>query len=300
VSTPLDLLSFTILTTHPNELPWGGELQGRRLKKAIVLLAFVVAYMLLFIGSQYLWYLCYQESLLSARTEYLAIVLTNVIMFGSFVFYRHCTREKWLAEEAKRWLAARKMKQTSSIVKRRKALWRGLLCVPYVIVSLVSLFVPEAIGVASHLGVSRTAALGNYQVHIPNTWFVGDRQDDYLWVMTVPGVGRIGFERYWRLEVPLSEMTLYPVPHPEEQLSKNVNLAGETVLARRTFALGNETLTCWDLIHNNPFVGSYPTDPSIADISCTTETDHFYVHFLGWRRDSAVFYETLQRITLTN
>jgi hypothetical protein len=277
----------------------GCELQVRRLKKPIVLLAFVVAYMLLFTGSQYLWYLCYRDSLLSARTEYLAIVPTNVIIFGSFIFYRHCTREKCLAEEAKRWLAARKKKQTSSIAKRRKALWRGLLWVPCVIVSLVSLFVPEAIGVGSHLGVSRTAVMGNYQIHIPNTWFVGDRQDDYLWVMTVPGVGRIGFQRYWRLDVPLSEMTLYPVPHPEDQLSKNVTLAGETVLARRSFALGNETLTCWDLIHNNPFVGPHLTDPSIADISCTTETDHFYAHFSGWRRDSAVFYETLQRITLT-
>jgi hypothetical protein len=94
-------------------------------------------------------------------------------------------------------------------------------------------------------------------------------------------------------------MSFYPVEHPEQQLVKNVPLDGETILAKRSIPFGQQTMNCWDLIHHNKFVGSSPSDPTLADIACSTDNDNFYAHFSGWRGDAPAFYETLQRITFT-
>jgi len=305
----LELSSFRIVGANRSELRFGLEFQMSRMKKALGLLAFVLAYPLFFRGFLHIWYTGYHPSFSTVATEDLVIGFTSIItyillfMFAvfilpAFVSYRRRAREQWLAEEAEKWLATRNREQTSPVAAWRKALRRGLLWAPSVMVSLVLPFIPEAIGVGSHLFVSRTANLGRYHVQTPITWMVGSSGENNLSAMTAPGIGRIGIRRYWRLELPLSDMVFWPIDHPEEQLSRNVVLDGETVLAKRSFPLGNETLTCWDLIHNNPFVGPSPTDPSIADISCTTETDDFYAHFSGWRSDSAAFYETLQKITV--
>jgi hypothetical protein len=91
-------------------------------------------------------------------------------------------------------------------------------------------------------------------------------------------------------------MGFYPVPHPETQFDKNVPLDNATILAKHSFKLGKESLTCWDLIHHNRFLGPLPTDPSIADIRCSSDSEHFYAYFVGWRGDLPAFYETLQSI----
>lgn len=173
---------------------------------------------------------------------------------------------------------------------------RGLLWAPCLLVATASLFASEVVGIASHLFSNRTPLLDKYLIRIPITWVIEHSDEDYLSALTAPGVGRIGFNRYWRGDVPVSVMGFYPVPHPEDLLRKNVPLDNETILARRSFAFGNESLNCWDLIHHNKYVGSFPTDPSIADIKCSSDREDFYAYFFGWRGDSAAFYLTLQRI----
>jgi hypothetical protein len=179
----------------------------------------------------------------------------------------------------------------------RRRIRRGLLWVPCLFVFAASLFVPEGVGIASHLISNRTSVLDKYRIRTPITWVIG-YSGDSLWALTAPGMGRIGFRRYWRDEVPVSEMGFYPVFHPEEQFDKNVPLDNVTILAKHSFGFGNESLNCWDLIHHNKFVGSYPTDPSIADIRCSSDSEHFYAYFVGWRGDSEAFYRTLQRIAI--
>jgi hypothetical protein len=173
---------------------------------------------------------------------------------------------------------------------------RALLWLPCLFVVLGSLFVPEMVGVGSHLISNQTSILDKYRIRTPITWVVGYSGENSLRALTAPGMGRIGFRRYWHDEVPVSEMGFYPVFHPEEQLDKNVPLHSVTILEKRSFPFGNESLNCWDLIHHNKFVGAYPTDPSIADIRCSSESEDFYAYFSGWRGDSEAFYRTLQRI----
>jgi len=268
------------------------------LKKVATFLGFGAIYFLLLYLSDRAAYFFYLHSLPSSLAIDLIVFLPTLTTFGLFIVYRYRTREASLAEDAKMWLAARELEKTqpTAVVKMQRSRLQIWLWAPSVIVLLVAPFVPEEIGMVSHLFVSQTAVLGKYRIQIPVTWIIDDKQEAHLSAMTVPGIGRIGLKTYLRFSPPLTAMYFYPLPHPEEQLAPSVYLKGETILAMQSFALGGETLTCWDLIHNNPFVGPSPSDPSLAEIECTTESDDFFAGFYGWRRDSAVFYETLRKI----
>jgi len=266
------------------------------MKKAIWLLAFVLAYIFAFRAFEYFWYLFYLNSYVPSDTIIFNAIVVNLIFFIVFLLYRYKTRERRISEEADKYLAKRMRERAVPITANRRRMCRRLLWVPSVLVSIAFMFVPETVGIASHLFSNRTAFLDKYRVQTPISWIIGFTQDDYLWAITAPGIGRIGFQRYWRNEVPVSEMGFYPVPHPEAQFDKNVPLDNATILAKHSFGLGKESLTCWDLIHHNRFVGSSPTDPSIADIRCSSDSEHFYAYFVGWRGDLPGFYRTLQSI----
>jgi hypothetical protein len=266
------------------------------MKKAIWFLAFILAYILAFRGFEYFWNFFYLDSYFPADTNILIVIIANLILFTVFLLYRYRTRKRRLDEEANKYLARRVRERAVPVAANRKRMRRRLLWVPSLLVSIVFMFVPETVGIASHLLSSRTAVLDKYRVQTPISWIVGYTQDNYLWAITAPGIGRIGFQRYWRNEVPVSEMGFYPIPHPELQIDKNVPLDNATILAKHSFGLGKESLTCWDLIHHNRFVGPSPTDPSIADVRCSSESEHFYVYFVGWRGDLPEFYKTLQSI----
>ena len=245
------------------------------MKTALRVVAFVLTYFFLMFGLLYVFRFLPPYSEFTNSVVTVSIVFFHLSVFGVFLTYRHRTRKRWVLEEADRWLAERKLAESARTIKlRRSLLWR-----PFVRVAIASLFVPETIGWASHWFRGRTVNMGNLQIETPTTWIEWSRGKDYLGIMTVPGIGRIGFKRYWNHDVPLSEMVFFPVPHPELNFFRNVPLEGQTVLAKRSFLFGKETLTCWDLVHSNPFMGPWPKDHSIADISCSTESDHFYAHF---------------------
>jgi hypothetical protein len=266
------------------------------MKKAIWLLAFILAYGLAFRGFEYFWYLFYLDSYFPPDARILILIIANLILLTVFLLYRYRTRKRRLDEEANKYLARRMRERAVPLPANRKRMRRRLLWVPSLLVSIVFMFVPETVGIASHLFLSRTAVLDKYRVQTPITWIVGYTPDNYLWAITAPGIGRIGFQRYWRNDVPVSEMGFIPIHHPELQLDKNVPLNNSTILAKHSFGLGTESLTCWDLIHHNRFVGPSPTDPSIADIRCSSESEHFYAYFVGWRGDLPRFYKTMQSI----
>jgi hypothetical protein len=174
---------------------------------------------------------------------------------------------------------------------------KKLLWLPCPVVLLLSLFAPEIACIATHLSSSRDVALGKYHIRTPLTCIVSGDYKTYLWTFSAPGIARLGFKKYLKRDIPVSEMSFYPVEHPEQQLVKNVPLDGKTILAKHSIRFGQQTINCWDLIHHNKFVGSSPSDPTLADITCSTDNDDFYAHFSGWRGDAPTFYETLQRIT---
>jgi hypothetical protein len=181
-----------------------------------------------------------------------------------------------------------------SPTKNRKRTWRALLWIPCILACSTFMFAPETAAIASHLTSDQTVHFLQYRVRIPPTWFVEHNEKTWFSAMTAPGIGRIGFQRYWRREVPVSEMGLFPVPFPEQNFTRNVPLDGDTILTKRSFSLGRESLNCWDLIENNKFVGPRPSNPSMSLIQCTSDSEHLYAYFDGWRGDVAAFYSTLQ------
>lgn len=268
------------------------------MKKAIWLLVFILAYTFAFRGFEYFWDLFYLDSYFPSGTKIIIVIVANLTLFIVFLLYRYRTRERRLAKEADEYLAMRMRERAVPVTATGRRLRRGLLWVPCVLVSMAFMFVPETVGIASHLFSSRTAVLDKYRVRTPISWIIGYNQNNYLWAITAPGIARIGFQRYWRNEVPVSEMGFYPVPHPEAQFDKNVPLDSATILAKHSFELGKESLTCWDLIHHNKFVDPSPTDPLIADIRCSSDSEDFYVYFVGWRGDLPGFYGTLKSIRI--
>src|SRR6516165_6503668 len=100
-----------------------------------------------------------------------------------------------------------------------------LLWLPCSFALVFSLFAPEIACIATHLSTSRNVALGKYRIRTPLTCIaVSGDHNTFLWTFSAPGIARLGLRRYWRREVPLSEMSLYPVEHPEQQLVKNIPL----------------------------------------------------------------------------
>ena len=269
---------------------------NRDYEKSFLGVVFILVYALAVLGFEYFSYRFYLDSYLSSSTEFLISVAVNLVFLIVFLLYRYKTREHRLAEEANRFLVRPARERATPIAANRRRIRRWLLWVPCLLVSFASMFVPETIGIASHLFSKRTTALDKYRVKTSITWIMGYNQGDYLWAITAPGLGRIGFQRYWRDEVPESKMIFYPVRHPEDQLAKNVPLNDATILAKHSFRLGGESLTCWDLVHNNRFVGPSPIDSSIADVGCSSDSEHLYAHFDGWRGDLPGFYKTLQDI----
>jgi hypothetical protein len=268
------------------------------MKKVARVVAFILSYLLLQTGLFWLIsYLPVYSNIRSTATT-ISIAFTNSFMLGLFLIYRHRTHNRWVSEEADKWLANKRAENSKIVRQQKRNFVRILVWLPALLVTGISLFVPEMIGLVLHGARPDTVSMGKLQIKIPRTWIGGSGSSDYLYLMTAPGVGRIGFMHYWHHNVPPSEMLFYPVPHPELNFYKNVPLDGATILAKRSFPLGEETLSCWDLIHNNPYVGPRPKDPMIADISCSTESGHFYAHFDGWRRDANTFYEVLENIVV--
>src|ERR1700730_8523211 len=111
---------------------------------------------------------------------------------------------------------------------------RKLLWLPCPVVFLLSLFAPEIACIANHLWSSRDVVLGKYHIRTPLTCIGGGDHKTYLWTFSAPGIARLGCRKYWKRDIPLSEMSFYPVEHPEQQLAKNVPLDGATILAERS------------------------------------------------------------------
>jgi len=178
----------------------------------------------------------------------------------------------------------------------QKRLRRAVMWMPSIVACLISMFAPDTAGVVSRLSPNRAARFSQYRVRIPLTWFIEYDEETHFSAMTAPGIARIGIRRYWRHDVPVSDMGLFPVDLPTVQFTKNVPLEGHTILAKRSFPLGNESLNCWDLIEHNKFVGPRLSDASMALIRCTSDSEHFYAYFNGWRGDVDTFYATLESL----
>jgi len=265
-------------------------------KRALKVLAFAVCYVVIYpfvlIGLLYVAYLL-QYSFPYA--DFVAFVFGNVLMVGLLIYFRHKTRDSWIRAEAKKWLAERS-RHVSPQVRAARMRSRGrLLWIPSGIALAIFLFFPETTGLVSRLFCDSSVPMNQYHLKIPLTWIVMSRSSSSAFVIAGKGIGRAGLRPYWRREIPISEIVFYVTsPYP----STDDFLTHAKVLSQRTLRLGQETLTCWDIIPNADRQPT-PMDNSFAVIRCSTAQNDFHTDFVGLRRESSTFYDELQSVTLT-
>ena len=286
--------NIDVISNHSKQNRWK-ELA----KKTLVSLAFVLAYFFTVIGSQALVYSVFSGAAFFGSVQAFALVTGNAVLLILLLHYRSETRDRWINDEAHKFLVNRSLEGVSASPWRKKAR-RGMIWTPTLFVLLVFLFFPEFLGIVSHL--SGRPTLDHYRLEIPLTWIIADTSASYvdsklvgseIWIVTGRGIARAGLAAYWRKEEHVSEMTFSSAPYDPNDVWLP---AHPKVLSEREVPLGNELLTCWDIIPY-PDTRPKPMDPAFAEIICPAGKDGFRAHFSGWRTDSPMFYKTLQRVT---
>jgi hypothetical protein len=213
----------------------------------------------------------------------------NIVIAGVLIYFRYRRRGLWIKEEAERWLANRSEKSTApargwSLKARCRLLW-----IPSVLALLVFLFLPETMGIVSHLFSGRTFKLNTHRLRPPLTSFISSRQDLYLSALIGRGIARVGPQPYWRKEPPFSSLFFYAI---HDQLRYDQFLTHDKVSLERTLPFGDEMLTCW---HVFPRAGHM--ESRFVDIRCLASQNDITASFYGLDEDKAMFYEVLKNAT---
>ena len=270
------------------------------MKRALRVSAFAVGYVLAYFSV--LIFFLYVAYLVAADfqlryADLVAFAFGNVLMIGSLLYFRHKTRDKWIRAEAKQWLAERSQ---SVVYARHRKWWRTALWMPSVLILVIFLFFPETAGLVSHLFWGPTIKVRQYRLKIPLTWIIATSGNSSAWAIAGKGIARVGFRRYWRGEEPISEMSIYTgsaasdfPPLGERYLSH------ARILSKPTLKLGQTELTCLDFVSYADSL-PFPSNPSLAEISCFSDQNNFNASFSGQRSDSPAFYGVLRSATEVN
>jgi len=225
------------------------------------------------------------------NTEVVAFVFGNALMLGSLFYFRHKTRDKRIRAEAEEWLAER---SEPIVHARRRRIWRAALWMPSALVLVIFVFLPETVGLVSHLFCGPTVRLGQYRLKIPLTWIVATSSDSSAWVIAGKGIARVGFREYWRGEEPISEISIY-VGSDSSEIS-GWYLSHAKVLSKQVLKLGQEELMCLDII-SYADARPLPINSSVAEIYCSGGQGRLNASFSGQRSDSSAFYGLLRSAT---
>lgn len=264
------------------------------MKKALKTVAFAVGYVVAYLCMLVvlLYIADFFESNFHLRfADLLAFVFGNVLMNGLLIYFRHKTRDSWIRAEAEKWLGER---ASPPVHPWRRRLGHGVLWIPSGVVLTIFLFFPETAGLVSHLFCGRSVHLNQYRLKTPLTWIVARCNSSSAWVIAGKGIARVGLRPYWRGEEPISEMVFY-VTFPSAP--NDEFLAHAKVLSQQTLRLGQETLTCRDIVLNadRPLI---PVDPRWALILCSSAGNDFHTNFEGQRSEASAFYDALHSVTL--
>jgi hypothetical protein len=223
----------------------------------------------------------------------IVFLASNFVVIPFFLIsWRHRRRDRWIEQEAERWLTRRRHHSTS-VMRRRDRLVRKALWIPTLLALAVFLFLPETFGMGLRLIYRGTANLNGHHIEVPITWwaFVGPyrRGDLYLSARVGKGIGRVGFLPYWHREPPLSSMLFYAVPDPANDRSHGKPPAEEWVISKRVLSFGKDALNCSELARFTTQV----------TINCVSSSNDFTASFGGERADVSAFYKVLERATHT-
>jgi hypothetical protein len=209
----------------------------------------------------------------------------NLLIPIFLIYYRHRRRDLWIKEEAGRWLAQRSAPGAERARLRRRRLRHVVLWIPSVLALLVLLFLPESIGITSHLFYGYSFALARHKITLPLTAYVATYRNQYVTAFIGHGIGRAGLVPHL-----YSSLFFYAEPNPSNGWRKRDLARGNIVVAREP-SFGSETLTCY-------FV-SKTTESDPIKIECLASQNDLYGEFYGLRMDLPMFYKVLEDATET-
>lgn len=230
------------------------------------------------------------------------VVVTAVLFVAMAAALRWCIRRsrQWNTEaEAERWLTERQWRPSE--LKWRSRSIRFALCLPFAIVMLIFLFLPETWGLVSHIAHPNPGDLSSYRVKIPVAWIVlssgGGQPNGVSRVSGIAGKGiglggnplrhdsllawQIGTKSFGR-----SEGTDY---------DRWLHREGD-ILSRTVIAVGNESLVCLDYWPSYDGAPPRSEAATIANVTCGGSS-RLLASFYGTRNQLPTFYRMLSGTT---
>lgn len=235
-------------------------------------LAVPAAVILMLIIFSALWALgwCYEMN----RILFVVILAVElcVLVLVSRLFVQ--ISSKWgINAEAERWLFERQTRAALHKRASRNRAVKAAVCIPVLTVLLIFLFLPETLGLVSHVSQPRVAELSGYLLKIPWTWAVNDYRvklpDGRSWVAGMAGRGIARGTNPWRWDS-MSGWTFGTKSYDgsDEDVTSYALPKKYKVVEQRVFTIGNEQIVCIDYqpLYDWPTPDWYQM---IAHVSCS-------------------------------
>lgn len=222
------------------------------------------------------------------------IIVALAIWFCAALFLTKNLRHRAVTLESQRWLAERQLYPDASERLRHDRTVRWALCIPSLTVLFVFLYLPQVWGLVSRAANPHAGDLKGYTVTVPRTWPVLGSSGKAVSGLALTSIAS-GLNRYRHFDIPLS---FWYVHLPTEPVNDWTPYQKRAELARRTFALGNETLTCIEMGKPPELHYSFPARSRYAEIKCVS-TGPFRASFFGEREHVDAFYHMLSTVTRT-
>ncbi len=227
------------------------------------------------------------------------LVLAVVFLSGnlliipfSLIYYRHRRRDRWIQEEAERWLAKRSAQSGTPVSIWSSKMRRRLLWLPSLFALAVFLFEPEAMGIVSHILNRQSHDLNDHRLHLPFTSFVRSYGNLYVNALIGRGIGRVGILQYWQKEPQLSSLFFYAIRNPRLDHDRDWFLTSDNVRSRKIVSFGSEMMTCADVTSNLD-----ASESKLVHIMCLSSNNDVSADFYGLLTDLNIFYEVLKTST---
>jgi hypothetical protein len=217
---------------------------------------------------------------------------TNLLIPALLIFYPHRWRDQWIEEEAENWLVQRSAQAIAPSKRWVRTLRRGMLWAPSLIALSVLLFLPEAMGIVSHVFDRQSHDLNDHRLHLPLTSFARNYGNLYMNALIGRGIGRVGPLPYLHKKPPMSSLFFWAVQNPRLDRYRDWFLTSDNVHSRRTLSFGSEMMTCADVTAN---VDASKSD--LVRIMCLSSNNDVRADFYGLRTDVHIFYEVVETST---
>lgn len=212
-----------------------------------------------------------------------------LIGISNYFIYQRVMDRRRIRADSERWLAYRSRESGRRHARKLLATQVGVW-LPTLLVGVVFLFLPESIGLATHMFHPRPAKLIGYEVSFPATWIItGNGADNsqtwaFAGAFDFRGPLRSGFQRYWPFNLRASGVDVITSASGNALYNPNP----KTPVSVRSVVIGGQPAQCREYVDWR--------DEKLRMVECATPKNEISVSFFGDRSNFAAFYRSLELI----